>query len=1098
VRPGDGSGTATVLFTDVVGSTELLSHLGDLRYDEIRRRHFTALRQAIAAADGDEIKTMGDGVMAVFQSAVQAVGCAVAMQQDIDGQLADEAGPIEIRIGLAIGEVTFEAGDVHGTAVVEAARLVGCARGGQILATALVRAMVGSRSPARFVDVGALELKGLPEPVPACDVLWERKAGPVVPLPPLLARPQQWPLVGRADEFMALRTLWKEAAAGQRAAVFIQGEPGAGKTRLAVELGRAVHADGALVLAGRCDEEVGVPYQPFAEALRHFVDHTHDADDLALRLGRYSGDLVRLVPEVADRVAGLRPSPGSDADSERLRLFDAVASWLAKAGAEREPVLLVLDDLHWAVKPTLLMLRHLLTTTETEALLVVVTYRDSDLSSGHPLAELLADLHRVPRVERFALAGLDERGVGDFLAAADHEPGGRSVEVARTIHSETGGNPFFVGEVLRHLREYGAVGIPEGVRAMVGRRLRRLADPTYRMLRAAAVLGAEFELDTLRAMLRAEPDGFDAEAFLAGLEEAEAALLIGEVPGGAVTYRFSQTIVRATLYDELSAARRQILHGRAGAAIEEVHAGSLDACLPALAHHFDAAGPSGHPARAVDYSARAGDQALARLAFEQAVLFYDRALAGTERAAGGSGSERRGELLLCRARARAASGDQGALDDYLAAAALARERHDVDALGMAALGVADVWVASSYLSHQVQRELLEEALAGQGGATTMLRARLAARLAGELAWTPKSLDRRRQLAAESVEVARHLDDPATLAACLDSTTFAVWIHGERTRRRAAGEEIVALATRVRDPEVALKGYAWCHIASLEEGDPIALDAALDAYEACADEVGQARYLWYALTRRTMRAILTGALDEGEAMARQALASGRAQGEGDAESLYACQMSLIWQERPTNEAAEHLEMRRRSWITEPPTAALQPVTRTHAIALAVGAGQPAEIRRELDGLMDFGIANLEPSMAWTSTCAGAAIAAAQVGTEDEVAQLYELIRPASGVNAFCFGAVSYWGSLDHHLGVLAGRLGLWDQAEAHLAAAAADHQGLGARVWLTRTQLETATLLRARGRPSDVDGYRGLLAQVLATADELKLPVIAERARSATR
>lgn len=1116
MRAADGSGTATVLFTDVVASTELLSRLGDLRYDEVRRDHFVVLRQAVAAAHGDEVKTMGDGIMVVFASAVDALACAVAMQQGVERRRRDGVGPMDLRVGLAVGEVTFEAGDVHGTAVVEAARLAARASGGQILTTALLRALVGTRAPARFVDLGPLELKGLPEPVPACEVVWERSVpGPRLPLPPLLDRAYPWSFVGRDDDYAGLRRLWKEAAVGERAVALLGGEPGVGKTRLAVELARVVHTEGALVLAGHSDEDLAVPYQPFAEAVRHYVDHAEGATDgLAGRLGRYGGDLARLAPEIAAQVPDLPVALCSDPDSERYRLFEAVASWLATAGETEGPIYLLVDDLQWAAKPTLLMLRHLIATSAACRLLIVATYRDTDLTSGHPLAELLADLHRADRVERFVLAGLDEEGVRDFMAAAaGHDLEEADLAIARTVHAETAGNPFFVGEVLGHLRESGVVvrregrwksgvaaadlRIPEGVREVVGQRLRRLSETSNIVLRTAAVLGVEFDLDVLRPMVAAG-GGPGEEALLDGIEEAVAARVVAEMPDtamGALRFRFAHALVRETLYDGLSSARRQRIHGRAAVATEAVHGASIDAHLPALAYHFGAAGAAGDPAKAVEYARRAGDQAMTQLAFEPATTFYDQALAALTVAPAAGDDRLRCRLLLSRGGARERSGDHGAWDDYLAAAALARDGGDADALGEAALGLADVWVWSWLHSDTVRIDLLDEALAAQGGADTALRARLAARLAGQLYWVPGSLARRQALAAEAVTVARRLDDPAALAACLDSTTFAVWIPGEAERRRAPGEEIVTLAGRVGDRELALKGHAWCHIASLEENDPVALDEAFAAYESCATELGQARYQWYALTRRTMRAILAGDLDAGAALAHEAVATGRTKGEGDAESLFGCQMGLVWQERPNPEASEHLERLRGLYAANPPRVpTLAVAARAHGIVLALGGGGDADVRAELDLLGDFDLASLEPSMAWTGIMAKVASAVARVGTEAEVIALYELILPAAGMNAFCFGAVSYWGSLSHHLGVLATRLGLWDEAEDHLARAAVTHDGLGARVWMARTQLETAALLAARGRTGDAGRRKALLDSVLVAAGEMGLPVIAGRVR----
>ncbi|MGH9037723.1 MAG: hypothetical protein ACRD0O_18345, partial [Acidimicrobiia bacterium] len=589
------------------------------------------------------------------------------------------------------------------------------------------------------------------------------------------------------------------------------------------------------------------------------------------------------------------------------------------------------------------------------------------------------------------------------------------------------------------------------------------------------------------------------EALLAAIEEAVAARLVAEVtnPGvSAIRFRFAHGLVRETLYDGLSAARRRLIHGRVALATEAVH-GALDDHLPALAYHFGAAGAAVDPVKTVEYARRAGDQALARLAFEPAAAFYGQALSALAVATVGDRGLRC-QLLLARGRARTRSGEHGAWDDLVAAADLAREGGDADTLGEAALGLADVWVWSWNHSDAVRIDLLDEALAAQGSADTALRARLAARLAGQLYWIPASLPRRQALAAESVAVARRLGDPAALAACLESTTFAVWIPGEAERRRAAGEEIVALARQARDPELAIKGHAWCHIASLEENNPAALDDALSAYEACAAELGQARYQWYALTRRTMQAILAGDLDTGEARAREARASGRAKGGDDAESIFGCQMSLVWQERPSSDAVDQLETVRRMYRESPPRVpGLMATALAHGIVLALGAGRDDEVRAELDRLGEIDLASLEPSMAWTGLMAKVASALAGVGTEAEMAALYELILPAAGMNAFCFGAVSYWGSLSHHLGVLATRLGLWDEAEAHLARAAVTHERLDARIWLARTRLETAALLAARNRPGEAGRREDLLGSALTTATQLRLPVIAERARTLT-
>jgi class 3 adenylate cyclase len=243
MRQGRSSETAAVLFSDLVESTRLLSRLGEAAFDQVRRAHFEALRQAIERTGGQQVKTLGDGVLAVFGSAADAVACAVAMQQAVDGQARRAGIPLSIRIGLALGDLSLEEGDVFGTPVVQAARLVAAAHPGQILATAVVPVVAGGRTGAAFSDKGLLDLKGLPEPVAACEVAWERLAEPAVPLPALLTDVGRV-FVGREAEMDRLSQLWKETLAGGSRLALLAGEPGIGKTRLAAELATAAHAEG--------------------------------------------------------------------------------------------------------------------------------------------------------------------------------------------------------------------------------------------------------------------------------------------------------------------------------------------------------------------------------------------------------------------------------------------------------------------------------------------------------------------------------------------------------------------------------------------------------------------------------------------------------------------------------------------------------------------------------------------------------------------------------------------------------------------------------------------------------------------------------------
>jgi class 3 adenylate cyclase len=690
-----GRTTATVLFTDLVGSTELRSGLGEQAAEELRRRHDHLVTGAVEAHHGRVVKGLGDGVMATFAGASEGVSAAVAIQQVIDRHNRSAAAPVPlmVRIGLSAGDVSVEAGDCFGTPVIEAARLCATASGGQIVAFEMVRWLVRGGGH-RFSPLGALDLKGLPEPVPACEVAWEPLPQASVPLPPLLTDVGRI-FVGREDELNRLEQLWKEATAGERRVALVAGEPGVGKTRLGAELARKLHDEGATVLAGRCDEDLGVPFQPFVEALRHLVDHV-EASELPQRLGRYAGELERLLPGLRERLLDAPPPLRSDPETELYRLFEAVTGWLA-ASSRREPVLVILDDLQWAAKPTLLLLRHVARSPEATRLLIVGTYRDTELHHDHPLVELLADLRRQTGIERVSLSGFDQAAVADFMArAAGHEMDDEGLALARAIHAETEGNPFFVREILRHLTETEAIvqrdgrwvtslaveelGIPEGVREVVGRRVSRLSSDADRVLRVAAVVGTAFELPVVQAA-----GAIDEEAVFSAVEEAIAARLVLEIPGPAARHRFTHALVRDTLYEQLSAARRVALHRRVAEVIEELHAGALDDHLPALAHHWArGSAPAAETARAVDYATRAGDRALAQLAHDEAAAYYRQALELRE-VAGGSPDTQHCELMISLGEAQRRAGDPGHRDTLLEAGRLAQQLGDADLVARAAL-----------------------------------------------------------------------------------------------------------------------------------------------------------------------------------------------------------------------------------------------------------------------------------------------------------------------------------------------------------------------------------------------------------------------------
>jgi class 3 adenylate cyclase/tetratricopeptide (TPR) repeat protein len=1084
---GAGRATAIVLFTDLVGSTALRSRLGETAAEELRHQHDALLSGAIEASQGHAVKNLGDGVMATFVGASDAVAAAVAIQQAVVRHNRSGRAALEVRVGISAGDVVFEGEDCFGTPVIEAARLCAAAAGGQILASEMVRWLARSAEVA-FTAVGSLELKGLPEPVPAVQVDWEPLPQSSVPLPPFLTDIGRI-FVGRDGELARLGQLWKEATAGEFRVALLAGEPGVGKTRLAAEVARTAHEEGATVLAGRCDEDLGVPYQPFVEALRHFIDH---AAGLSERLGRYGGELARLVPELSERIPGLPAPLRSDPETERYRLFDGVASWLAAASAD-EPVLLVLDDLQWAAKPTVMLLRHIVRAGGGRAL-VLGTYRDTEFTHDHPLPELVADLRRQGGVERLSLTGLDNLAV----AALVEQAAGRALDdaglaLARAVHEETEGNPFFVREVLRHLAETGAVerdeggwttrlpvdqlGIPEGVREVVGRRLSRLTAGTNHVLRVAAVVGPEFELGVVQAA-----GDLSEEALLSAVEEGADARVVTEV--SATRFRFAHALVRATLYESLTAARKVALHRKAAEAIETIHAGGLDDYVPALAHHWaKASAPITDTTRAVQYAHMAGDRALAQLAHDEAAGYYASALELLDAGGADPADPRRLELLISRGEAQKRAGDPGYRETLLDAAQLARQLGDARAVARAALAntLGHMWTAA-FVVDAPRVEILEAALAAVGDDDGVLRARLLATLGLELGWHPDHR-RRLKLSEEALSIARSLGDPQTLGEVLLARDYTISAPENAVERFAATGELLAIAEQLGDPVLASRALSLRFKVSLELADVAEAERCLARNESLVADLGQPVLAWATMHHRATLRILHDEPDA-EAAANKAREFGASIGQPEIFSM-AHRSTLLSERGRVGEVAE--------WLRQMVERTQSPFVKSVYGQVLAETGQTQTAACLYDELASTRFAHPTHNVAWLGFMIQSAWLSARFGRVDGALQLRPILEPYA--DQLVVGGFAGWvvGSVAYYLGLLCRTIRDWPAADTYFTAAAATHERIDAPSWLARTRVEWARMLLARVEQGDQDRATELLRQALSTARDVGLPKIEREA-----
>jgi AAA ATPase domain/Adenylate and Guanylate cyclase catalytic domain len=719
--------------------------------------------------------------MVVFASAAQALTCGVAMQQAVEARNRRADERLEVRIGVSLGDTTVEEGDHFGEPVVEAARLCAAAMGGQIVVSDLARQVGGSRDGHRFRSLGPLELKGLSEPVQAFELEWEPLLLTGIALPGRLCELPPTGYVGRVAERARLEELWGQAREGSLRLALISGEAGVGKTRLSTHLALEAHGQGATVLYGRCDEDLGVPYQPWAQALRHFVAEAPPAV-LRAHVERHGGDLARLAPDLGDRVPDL-PSPRqSDPETERYLLY-AAAAGLLEGAAEQEPVVLILDDLQWADGPTLSLLRHVVTAGASMRVLVLGTYRDSDLSREHPLAALLADLHREQGVERIKLTGLEADDVVALMeAAAGHEMDEDGRALAREIARETAGNPFFAGELLRHLTESGAIvqqddgrwhlvgdvadlGLPQSVREVVGRRVERLGSDARTALSAAAVIGRDFDLGLLVAVVE-----LPEARLLDLLDEAVAASLLQESGERAGRFTFTHALVEHTLYEDLGRTRRARLHRQIAEELEEQCGDEPGERLGELAAHWAAAVVSADTAKALHYAQRAAEHALAALAPDGAVRWYQQAL---ELHAQGASSDRseRCELLIGLGEAQRQIGNPAFRQTLIDAAQLAQQLGDTDRLCRAVLANTRGFTSQAGVVDGERVQALQVAAQALPDSDPR-RGQVLALLATELHYSGEP-SRCRQLAAEAIETARAAGDEVALAYTLAYASGAI-------------------------------------------------------------------------------------------------------------------------------------------------------------------------------------------------------------------------------------------------------------------------------------------------------------------------------------
>ena len=658
--------------------------------------------------------------------------------------------------------------------------------------------------------------------------------------------------VGRQRELAELSAAREDALSGCGRLVMLAGEPGIGKTRTAQELASLAESRGAQVLWGRCYEENGAPpYWPWVQVIRAYVQQA-GAEQLAAEMGTGAADIAEIVSELTDKLPGLETHPTIDPEQDRFRLFASITNFF-KTASQSRPLILVLDDVHWADQSSLQLLECISREIMGSPLLVIGAYRDVELSRRHPLSETLAQLSRLPEggYQRVLLRGLDQENTARFLLAGTGiEPAPGLVEA---LYAQTEGNPFFMTEVIRLLSDSGeltasrtgtpeGLRIPESVREVIGRRLNRLSDECNEVLTTASIIGREFDFRLLNTLI----GGMSEDQLLQLVEEAVFSHLIEDVPGQLDRYQFVHAIFQQTLAEEVTTSRGVRLHARIGEALEDLYGDDAEVHSAELAHHFAEAQTSIGPQKLVQYSLLAGERALAAHAYEEALGHFERGLAGRSIALSGTetaSDEEAADLLFGLARARSATFERHQAAEVFAS--LSRAFDYYAKAGKVDLAVAVAGSPVSRHSTEMGR-LIDRALA-MVAPDSHEAGRLLSRYGGVLGSTEGQYDGAREAFSRALTIARHEGDETLEMQTLAEAASLAYVHLRHEESFQRSVSVIELARRIDDPRTEV--FARFHAVganytrgNLEEAVRQATEA-LPVAETLRDRYLLSRVLW---------------------------------------------------------------------------------------------------------------------------------------------------------------------------------------------------------------------------------------------------------------
>lgn len=1084
---GGAPSVVTFLFTDIVGSTQLTETLGDEGAQEILRIHNSLLRGEVARHGGSEVKAMGDGFMITFRSPTSAVACAGAIQQAIAQHNQEQpTRTFMVKIGLNAGEAIQEEGDFFGAAVIVAARIAALAEGGEILTSEAVKQLGQGMRGIEYKFKGEFQLKGLREPYRIFEVVSGPAERRVVAA---LRRPR---FVGREEELADLRRSLEQISTGSGLFLLLAGEAGVGKTRLAEELASHARSRGVRVLCGHCLETEGAPpYMPFVEVLRDYIQSRPD-DVLLDELGEDAQEIARLTPELARRIPIDGDSSPLPPEQERYRLLETVRRWLKRVAGHR-PILLVIEDLHWAEPSSCVLLRHLAPTLAAAPIFVLATCREEDIETSPSLTAALAEFGRVQVYRRVRLSGLDVPAIQALLAAMGR--GEPPQGLAEALFQETAGNPFFIAELVNHLDMEGKLldgdgqwqvgvsregwDVPESVRAVTQRRLSGLREETRKVLTVASVAGREFTYDLLEALSDVPTD-----TLLDSLDEAIRMGMIEETGEAVASFRFSHQLSQQTLYDDLSDIRRRRLHLRVSEALEETKRAEPEQ----IAHHLHRAGGMAPAQKTLSYLTAAGDKASKTAAWERAARYYEQALELTPI----DEQLERAQLLRHLGEAQSGFGDwESAVVSWKEAMDAFEKLGDSEAVGWIGFFLRKLYGFRGQFNEA--SDVVQRSLGVLGDHPTEIRSRLLAQAGFSLSAFGKPAEAERLL-AQSIEIAERLDDPAAKG-------FSAYIRGMHCLNYCRLTEAAEWLNKSVNWSLAGDDLATAsQVSSSRRHVLLMLGELSEAQQSMDDEIRLARKAGSFLALCDTKwisseiACLRGDLAAAEALNDQLMdliqASQAHSGTPGAlmNRAYIRFLQGDWHS-PEDHLSEAISSHDR--ISAAPIDDPRPVL----MLLRALAGRGEEARAmlpEVQRCFDF-------DEAWTTSLGEArttlAAALAVLGEKQAAADLYQPLKEWTGASGYVLtGASSIPQLVSRVLGMVASVSDRPDEAAEHFETAVRQARELGAATELAESAYWYARHLVEWGQAEDGQRTRTLLAEAIDVWEELGMPKQLERAR----